>query len=350
MPLKDKKFAERIRYSLMEREKRYLSPFAKLSASTLGRTFDINYDGEFRLAYQRDRDRILHSKAFRRLKGKTQVFMSPVGDHFRTRLTHTLEVSQISRTISRALGLNEDLTEAIALGHDLGHTPFGHFGERALSNIVPNGFHHAKQSLRIAQRMNLSVEVCDGIAKHSKGKGPVLDDNIDRFASTLEGQVVRVSDIIAYINHDLDDAERAGMLTKDKIPMEFITVLGQTQKERMTTMVSDVIWSTHKKMESNFRLCTKRVYMNQSIIEAISSLRDFLFRHVYEHPQIMDDYKKVFDICSKLYNFFMKNQEDLKHRMQIKDLYDEPYMVVTDYISGMTDRFAFNTYDDIFGG
>ena len=186
MPLKDKKFAERIRYSLMEREKRYLSPFAKLSASTLGRTFDINYDGEFRLAYQRDRDRILHSKAFRRLKGKTQVFMSPVGDHFRTRLTHTLEVSQISRTISRALGLNEDLTEAIALGHDLGHTPFGHFGERALSNIVPNGFHHAKQSLRIAQRMNLSVEVCDGIAKHSKGKGPVLDDNIDRFASTLE--------------------------------------------------------------------------------------------------------------------------------------------------------------------
>ena len=344
-------FSTHIRKLLAEREKGYLSPHATLSSSSQGRSIqEVNYSGEFRLCFQRDRDRIIHSKPFRRLKGKTQVFMYPIGDHFRTRLTHTLEVAQISRTIARALALNEDLVEAVALGHDLGHTPFGHFGERALANIVPGGFHHAKQSERIVQRMNLSLEVCDGVARHSKGKGPILDDNVDRFASTLEGQIVRVADIIAYLNHDLDDAARAGMIKKDSIPLEISKILGTTPKERITVMVYDAIWSTSKVMEKGFDSGIKRIHMSSQIMEAMSGLRAFLFQHVYEDAKIMEDYKKIYEICSKFFGYFTKNTDDLSRRMQIKELYDSPERVAVDYISGMTDKFAFDLYDELFGG
>jgi len=344
-------FAQHIRKLLADREKNYLSPFATLSSSSLGRAVkEVNYSGEFRLCFQRDRDRITHSKPFRRLKGKTQVFLSPIGDHFRTRLTHTLEVSQISRTIARALALNEDLTEAVALGHDLGHTPFGHFGEKALANIVPGGFHHAKQSERISQRMNLSLEVCSGIAKHSKGKGPILDDNMERYASTLEGQIVRVADIIAYLNHDLDDAGRAGMIKKDGVPLEISKVIGQTPKERLTVMVYDVIFSTSQLMEKDFNSATKRIYMSSEVTEAMSELRTFLFKHVYEDSKIMADYQKIYQICSKFFDFFSKNTDDLLRRLQIRELYDSSDKVVVDYISGMTDKFAFDLYDELFGG
>ncbi len=344
-------FSEHIRKLLVDREKNYLSPYATLSSSSLGRAVqEVDYSGEFRLCFQRDRDRIIHSKPFRRLKGKTQVFLSPIGDHFRTRLTHTLEVSQISRTIARALALNEDLAEAVALGHDLGHTPFGHFGERALTNIVPGGFHHAKQSERITQRMNLSLEVCNGIAKHSKGKGPILDDNIERYAFTLEGQIVRVADIIAYLNHDLDDASRAGMIKKEDIPLEISKVLGRTPKERLTVMVYDVIFSTSQSMKKDFNGGIKRIYMSSEVTEAMSELRTFLFKYVYEDSKIMADYQRIYQICSEFFDYFSKNSEDLLRRMQRKELYDSPDKVTVDYISGMTDKFAFDLYDQLFGG
>ncbi len=348
---KNKDFPEQVRALLYGREENYLGPYATLSSMSLGRASrEISYSGEFRLCFQRDRDRITHSKAFRRLKGKTQVFMYPIGDHFRTRLTHTLEVSQISRTIARALALNEDLVEAVALGHDLGHTPFGHFGERALSNIVPSGFHHSRQSERIAKRMNLTLEVCSGIAKHSKGKGPILDDNVDRYASTLEGQIVRVADIIAYLNHDLDDAERAGMVKKDDVPKEISRVLGQTAKERLTTMVYDVIFSTSKLMENDFKDCIKRIYMSPRVTDSMSSLRGFLFEKVYEDPKIMDDYQNIYRICADLFEFFTKNIDELSRRMNIVELYDTPELMAVDYISGMTDKFAFDLHEELFGG
>lgn len=345
------KFSEKLRKMLFEREEDYLSPYAQLSSNSVGRSIGpIDYKGEFRLCYQRDRDRIIHSKSFRRLKGKTQVFLYPVGDHFRTRLTHTLEVSQISRTIARALMLNEDLAEAIALGHDLGHTPFGHFGERALASIVPGGFHHAKQSERIVRKMNLSIEVCDGVAKHSKGKGQILDDDISRYAQTLEGQIVRVADIIAYLNHDLDDAERAGMIKKDELPVNITQILGLTQKDRITFMVYDTIRSTYDIMKKDFRGAERRIYMSSEVMEAMSDLRAFLFKRVYEHEKVMSDYQRIYRICASLFEFFTRNNDELIKRMQVRELYDKAELVAVDYISGMTDRFAFDLYDELFGG
>jgi len=344
-------FSAKIREKLLERESSYLSPYALRSSDSVGRSRnEISYDGEFRLSFQRDRDRIIHSKEFRRLKGKTQVFLYPIGDHFRTRMTHTLEVAQISRTIARALSLNEDLTEAIALGHDLGHTPFGHFGERALSKIAPDGFHHAKQSQRIAQRMNLTLEVCDGIAKHSKGKGLILNDDLSRYASSLEGQIVRVADIIAYLNHDLDDAQRAGMITKDSVPSNINKVIGNTPKQRISIMVYDVISSTSEMMGKDFKDSVKRIYMSEEVMNVITELRSFLFNRVYENEKIMADYQKVYRICSDLFEFFTRNTDALSVRMQLKEMYDTPERMAVDYISGMTDKFAFDLYDELFGG
>src|SRR5690349_1657898 len=240
-----------IRKHLEARERQILAPQAAKSAETRGRLREEPED-DVRPAFQRDRDRIIHTKAFRRLKHKTQVFFSPRGDHYRTRLTHTLEVSQIARTIAKVLHLHEELTEAIALGHDLGHTPFGHAGERVLSALVPGGFNHYEQSLRIVdvlehdgQGLNLTWEVRDGIARHSKGKSgmPVGADPAHR-ASTIEGQVARVADIIAYVNHDIDDAVRAGLLGKDDLPRERTSVLGDTSSQRIGTMVTDVVMRT----------------------------------------------------------------------------------------------------------
>src|SRR5438093_3023874 len=233
-----------------EREREWLSPRAALASASKGRETAEPQD-DLRTCFQRDRDRIIHSKAFRRLKHKTQVFLSPEGDHYRTRLTHTLEVSQIARTISRALRLNEDLTEAIGLGHDLGHTPFGHAGEAILNEIAPGGFRHFEQSLRVVdllemegRGLNLTWEVRDGILKHSKGTGAVFTKQDQGRPATLEGQVVRVSDIIAYVNHDVDDAIRSGLIQPSDIPKEVTEVLGESHSQRINTLVSDVIHSS----------------------------------------------------------------------------------------------------------
>lgn len=342
-------FSEKIREVLHEREKGYLSKYASLSSLSKGRSDSpVDYKGELRLCYQRDRDRIIHSKPFRRLKGKTQVFLFPIEDHYRTRLSHTLEVSQISRTIARALKLNEDLTEAVALGHDLGHTPFGHFGERVLNQIVPGGFHHAIQSERIAKMMNLTIEVCEGIAKHSKGKGPILDDEISRYSSSLEGQIVRVADIIAYLIHDLDDSIRAGLIKEKDIPSSVTNVLGHSFKEKITTMIADVVICTLDKMDTDFQNCQKRIYMSISVVNAIDELRTFLFKNVYEQEQIMSDFNKILNVCSDLYKFFCQNPDKLKKQMNIETLYDDVEKVACDYIAGMTDHYALNCYKNIF--
>ncbi|MEI6080101.1 MAG: deoxyguanosinetriphosphate triphosphohydrolase [bacterium] len=342
-------FSGKIREILHEKEKGYFNKYAYLSSDSKGRAQSpIDDKKEFRLCYQRDRDRIIHSKAFRRLKGKTQVFLFPIGDHYRTRLSHTLEVSQISRAISRALCLNEDLTEAISLGHDLGHTPFGHFGERVLDAIIPGGFHHAVQSERIAVQMNLSLEVCEGIAKHSKGRGPILNDELSRFSSTLEGQVVRVADIIAYVIHDLDDATRAGLVKREDIPKNIIDVLGSSLKEKITTMIADVIIATFEKIDQDFANCERRIYMSEEVISALDELRSFLFKNVYEEDRVSSDFNKIFDLCSSLYNFFSKNPEKLMAQMGIDKLYDDTDKVICDYMSGMTDHYALNCYKTIF--
>jgi len=335
-------FAEDIRNRLLKKEKNNLSPYATLSSAVTG-------DAEFRLCYQRDRDRIIHSKAFRRLKGKTQVFLAPRDDHYRTRLTHTLEVAQISRTVARALALNEDLVEAVALGHDLGHTPFGHFGEHSLNKVVPGGFHHAKQSERIAKRMNLTAEVCDGIAKHSKGKGPILDDNISRFAKTLEGQIVRVADIIAYVNHDIDDAIRASIIRRNEVPSRILKVIGATSKENMTIMVTDLIVNTYEQMERGFPTGVKRVYMSSEIIDTLGELRTFLFSKVYEDKRVVEELNKVLDVCTSLYKFFVSNPDKLKERLGLEKFYDSIENVAADYISGMTDAYAVSSYKAVMG-
>jgi len=241
-----------IREEIEEVESKILSPKACLSARSRGR-LRPEQPHSIRTAFQRDRDRIIHCKSFRRLKHKTQVFLSPFGDHYRTRLTHTLEVSQIARTIARALRLNEDLTEAIALGHDLGHTPFGHAGEETLNELLPGGFCHYEQSLRVVDKLeydgrglNLTFEVRDGIYKHSKGRGEILDDDPESMPATLEGQVVRISDVIAYVNHDLDDALRAGLLNEDSLPSRLVDVLGKLHATRIDRLVMDVVDSSLK--------------------------------------------------------------------------------------------------------
>ncbi len=335
-------FAKDIKDKLLEKERTNLSPYAAFSTPVKG-------EREFRLSFQRDRDRIIHSKAFRRLKGKTQVFLAPKGDHYRTRLTHTLEVSQISRTAARALSLNEDLVEAVAFGHDLGHTPFGHFGECSLDRIVPGGFHHAKQSERIARKMNLSPEVCDGIARHSKGKGPILDDNLSRFARTLEGQIVRVADIIAYVNHDIDDAVRAGIMKRDDVPLKITKVIGNNSKDNMAIMVSDLIVCTYKQMEEGFPSGIIRVHMSEEIISVLGELRTFLFSRVYEDARVVQELNKVMDVCTSLYDFFVSNPEKLKERMGLDRVPEDIEIAASDYISGMTDAYAINCYKTILG-
>ncbi len=249
-----------IREMIEERERLILSPLAVLSSETKGRRFPEE-ECMLRPAFQHDRDRIIHSKSFRRLKHKTQVFLAPTGDHYRTRLTHTLEVSQIARTISRALGLNEDLTEAISLGHDLGHTPFGHAGEDTLHEIVPGGFSHADQSLRVVdllerdgRGLNLTLEVREGILLHTKGKGDILLDDSAQNGFTLEAQVVRIADVIAYINHDIDDATRGGIIRGEDIPKDCLERLGDTHSRRINTMVNDIISETLEKNDGHLAI------------------------------------------------------------------------------------------------
>ncbi len=335
-----------IRKSIEALEEKILSPFAAKAAKSRGR-LRPEPECAIRTCFQRDRDRIIHSKAFRRLKHKTQVFLSPGGDHYRTRLTHTLEVAQIARTMARALKLNEDLTEAIALGHDLGHTPFGHAGEAVLNALHPEGFKHYEQSLRVVdflekdgRGLNLTFEVRDGILKHSKGKGPILPSETQEAPSTLEGQLVRVADIIAYINHDLDDALRAGIIRTQDIPARCIKVLGHKHSTRIDTMVKSLLQYTIKAHDG-------RLHMAPEVVEAMETLRDFLFERVYEAPVVYKEFSKAKKILRELYEYLLTeggiwDKEDIyppgtsRHRM------------VCDFIAGMTDRYALALYERLF--
>jgi len=333
-------FIKNTKAKFYQNEELVLSKYAFKSIKYFNPSSEL--DDDIRLCFQKDKDKIIYSKAFRRLKGKTQVFLFPIGDHYRTRLTHTLEVAQISRSVSRALFLNEDLSEAIALGHDLGHTPFGHLGEKVLASII--SFSHYLQSKKIAENLNLSHEVVEGIFKHSKGKGPILDDNLNRYASTLEAQLVRVADIIAYLNHDLDDAYRAGLI--NLIPENITKVLGKTSKERYASMINDLIYSTNEAISSDFKNKIKRVYLSAGILTAMDNLRDFLYNEVYENKLILKDYDKIYRIIDSLFNYYYKNPDEISEL--IKNDEQSIEIKICDYISGMTDSYAINTYKNLF--
>jgi dGTPase len=336
-----------IREELEERERMTLSPFATLSSKTKGR-LKKEEECSLRPAFQHDRDRIIHSKSFRRLKHKTQVFLTPEGDHYRTRLTHTLEVAQIARTVSKSLRLNEDLTEAISLGHDLGHTPFGHSGEDTLNEIVPGGFSHAEQSLRIVdllerdgKGLNLTDEVRDGILRHTKGKGKILSDDPSEMASTLEGQVARLADIIAYINHDIDDAIRGGVISQEDLPEDCIERLGETHSKRINTMVTDVIMETLRKGNGTLSL-------SEEILSAMVNLREFLWERVYENEAVHADFDKAAKILRELYSHFMDHPDDFLRLIERESLYDSLERCVCDFVAGMSDRYAFSLYEKLF--
>ncbi len=337
-----------IREHLEEKEKAILSPYATLSSQSRGRLHPEKED-DIRPAFQHDRDRIIHSKSFRRLKHKTQVFLSPAGDHYRTRLTHTLEVSQIARTLSKALGLNEDLTEAIALGHDLGHTPFGHAGESVLNRIIPGGFRHYEQSLRVVDKLerdgkglNLTFEVRDGILKHSKGLGDIVPDKREQLPATLEGQVVRIADVVAYINHDLDDALRSGIISLHNVPQKILTGLGDTHSKRINTLVVDIITTS----QAQAPLST--IQFSPNVEELALSLRTFLYEKVYTSPQVVSDFNKASKILVDLYNYFMEDESRLLGERKTCIPNDPYYRCVCDFIAGMTDQYAMQLYQEIF--
>ncbi len=325
-----------IREELELREREYLSPFAALSENSRGRDVE-EPPCDIRPVYQRDRDRILHSKAFRRLKDKTQVFLSPKGDHYRTRLTHVLEVSQNARTIAKALRLNEELTEAIALGHDLGHTPFGHAGERMLNEIVEGGFAHNEQSVRIVERLekdgkglNLTWEVRDGILNHKTDGHP----------ATLEGCVVRLSDKIAYINHDIDDAIRAHVMREEEIPKELRETLGGSTRDRLNTLIHDIILTSQDADE---------IRMSDPVREAMDELRRFMFDHVYTNPVAKGEENKAKELLEQLFLYYMEHPEELGHTQRRMREEGEPLdRVVCDYIAGMTDMYAVAKFNEIF--
>lgn len=335
-----------IRERTEEIERQVLHPKACLSSESRGRVRQEKED-DLRTCFQRDRDRIIHSKAFRRLKHKTQVFLAPKGDHYRTRLTHVLEVSQIARTIARALRLNEDLVEAIALGHDLGHTPFGHAGESLLNEIHPGGFDHYKQSLRVidflesnGQGLNLTYEVRDGIVKHSKGKGEIISDNPRERPSTLEGVIVRISDVIAYVNHDIDDAIRAGVLKRSELPKEVTKVIGEAYAKRIDSMVRAVIKTT---IAADYNY----VGMSNEISDAVYKLRAFLFERVYESEGIRRELEKAKGILKALYEYYLVNLDEVFSDIPPEKKLDK-HRMVCDFIAGMTDRFALMTYERLF--
>lgn len=317
-----------------EVERTIFSPLAAFSENTKGRAKPEARTDEYRTDYQRDRDRIIHSGAFRRLKHKTQVFLSPEGDHYRTRLTHTLEVSQIARTIARALRLNEDLTEAIALGHDLGHTPFGHAGERALAGACPYGFKHYEQSLRVVDKiekngegLNLTYEVRNGIERHTSG-----DD-----ACTLEGRIVRLADRIAYINHDIDDAESAGILCEDDIPTEIRDVLGYSKSERINTLVMDCILNSKE-----------NIGLSPGIHMVFDMLHNFMFDNVYTNPICKSEEAKADLMLKSLYGYFTKYPEKMPGQFVRIARTEGSELAACDYIAGMTDRYAVKTFNDIY--
>jgi len=337
----------KIREMLEQDEKARLSPNAQFSSESKGRRMEEE-ECEIRPAYQHDRDRILHSKSFRRLKHKTQVFLAPTGDHYRTRLTHTLEVSQIARTIAKSLRLNQDLTEAIALGHDLGHTPFGHAGEAVLNEIFPGGFRHPEQSLRVVdvlekdgKGLNLTYEVRDGILKHSKGEGEIISGDPQHIPETLEGKIVRIADIIAYINHDIDDALRAGVIAHRDLPKDCTKILGDSHARRIDAMVKDVI-------EVAERAGVGEPSMSQAFMEATEKLRDFLYKKVYFGKVVYSNFIKASKILKELYYYFLDHEEEFLKESGMVNTGEPLEISVCDFITGMTDRYAFNFYEKIF--
>ncbi len=342
-----------VRRRMEEQEEATLSPYAARSANAVR---DVpEEESPVRTAFQRDRDRILHSKAFRRLKHKTQVFIAPVGDHYRTRLTHTLEVTQIARTVGRGLQLNEDLIEAIGLGHDLGHTPFGHAGEAALAVAMGRKFRHNEQSVRVVEvlehgsGLNLTREVREGIYSHSKSRKDITSSNWG-IASTLEGQIIKLADSIAYLNHDIDDAIRAGILELNDLPQEYVATLGITHAQRINTMVCDMIdfnwWATGEGAPPE----EKAIGMSPRILEATNGVREFMYANVYlRGPAKVDDGKVRF-IIGRLYEHFLAHPEQLPADLvRICERRGEPVeRAVVDYIAGMTDRFALKTFNELF--
>lgn len=324
---------ECIRERTLEIEQKTLSEKAMLCKNTAGRQHPEE-ECKIRTAYQRDRDRILHCNAFRRLKHKTQVFLAPQGDHYRTRLTHTLEVSQIARTIARGLRLNEDLTEAIALGHDLGHTPFGHAGERALASLHPDGFKHYEQSLRVVDRiekngkgLNLTYEVRDGILCHTTGTP----------AKTWEGRLVKLADKIAYINHDIDDAIRAGLFKEYDLPKEITSVLGCSKSDRISTLVMSTIQNS-----------TDDIKMADYIGQAFDELHAYMYANVYKNPICKGEEGKAVNILKSLYAFFTDNPEKMPEEFRIICEEEGYQRAVCDYIAGMTDRYAMAVFQEVF--
>ncbi len=333
-----------IRERIEELEKEILHVKACLSSSSKGRERSEKFHS-IRTAFQRDRDRIIHCKSFRRLKHKTQVFMAPFGDHYRTRLTHTLEVSQIARTVAKALRLNEDLTEAIALGHDLGHTPFGHAGENTLNTLLSMGFIHSEQSLRVVEKLehsgkglNLTYEVRDGIVKHSKGRGRILDARAEEMPGTLEGQVVRISDVIAYVNHDIDDAIRGEIIKQDDIPRHLVQVLGKWHASRIDTMVEDVV-------RSSLEVDLDRIRMSDHIYQSVVELRDFLYDKVYFTAAAVEMSEKVEKILKDLHAYVLENPDEY-----VKPYPEEDSLEIRarDVIAGMTDLYALRLYEELF--
>ena len=317
-------------------EKEYLSPHATLSMNSKGRLVEEE-ECDIRTVFQRDRDRIIHSKSFRRLKDKTQVFLTPEGDHYRTRLTHTLEVSQTARTIAKALKLNEDLTEAIALGHDLGHTPFGHAGERALNEVCSLGFKHNVQSVRTVdvlekdgKGLNLTMEVRDGILNHQTSSMP----------STPEGRIVRLADKIAYIHHDVDDALRAGILTENDIPAGITDILGHTCNQRLDCFIHDIVTCSTDRDD---------IVMSDDVRMAFIDMRSFMFERVYTNPIAKAEEGKAEDLIKTLFEYFMNHTEELpRYLLEIMYRGEAVEQVVCDHISSMTDRYATSTYEEIF--
>ena len=318
-------------------EEKYLSPYAALSGRTQGRD-RWEEPCDIRTEYQRDRDRILHCKAFRRLKHKTQVFLAPEGDHYRTRLTHTLEVAQIARTIARSLRLNEDLTEAIALGHDLGHTPFGHSGEQILNELCPYGFAHYRQSVRVVEvlekdgkGLNLTKEDRDGILNHRTSGHP----------STLEGGVVRLSDKIAYINHDIDDAIRGRIFTEEEIPSEYTEVLGHSVRERLNTMIHDIIYQSMEQPE---------ILMSPGMEEAMQGLRKWMFDNVYKNDIPKAEEGKAQNMITQLYEYYMGHVDKLpvEYVLLMVNKGEKKSRVVCDYIAGMSDIYAIDQFEELF--
>ena len=326
-----------IRESTEQWEGQWLSPYASLSRNSRGREKE-EPECDIRPMYQRDRDRILHCKSFRRLKHKTQVFLTPQGDHYRTRLTHTLEVAQTARTIARALRLNEDLTEAIALGHDLGHTPFGHAGERALNQVCSEGFAHNEQSVRIVERLekggkglNLTWEVRDGILNHQMSGKP----------STLEGMIVRYSDKIAYINHDVDDAIRAGVIRENEIPRTYTDILGHSTRERLNTMIHDIVNNSLEKPD---------IRMSEDVEFAFRGMRKYMFENVYTNPKAKGEEEKAENILKELFRYYMDHPERLSNEYieRMWQTGETQERSVCDYIAGMTDQYAIAKFQEFF--